>query len=227
MIVRLIASTAFESSAATTATGYKHHTYGVKEADELAELAGRVCYQSFTRPNPDTAENAGYLANILKQQHESVLEHASATFYVAEVSRSLLAEITRHRHLSFSVMSQRFVDEGSATFITPPAIFKEQSEPIQLYLAATAGVRDFYDSIVKYLMKAGYTRKQAREAARSVLPNAVETKFVVTGNMRAWRDVLKKRISTAADAEMQLFAREIFKILKEIAPNTFQDFDAI
>src|SRR5690606_9480052 len=79
------------------------------EADELAEFAGRNCYRSFHRPNPATAPNEKYLGNIQAQQHESVFEHGSATFYV-EASRNVLVELERHRFLSFSVVSQRYVD---------------------------------------------------------------------------------------------------------------------
>ncbi len=217
------------------ATSYRRHDITTNmewpnDCDELAELAGRACYQSWGRPNPETATNEGYLKHILQVGHESVLEHASATFYVTGVSRSLLAEITRHRHLSFSVLSQRYVDESHPTYVTPPAIFNASPEVqrklTQLFAAACGpATGDFYKKIADELVNStGCTRKQAREAARSVLPNATETKFVVTGNMRAWRDVLKKRMAPAADAEMQQFAQAVYNHLKELAPNTFQDF---
>lgn len=96
-------------------------------------------------------------------------------------------------------------------------------------MAALASVTSratyFYQDIVKDLQEAGYTRKQAREAARAVLPNATETQFLVTGNMRAWREVIARRISPHADAEIQLFAKAVLIELKRIAPNTFQDME--
>ena len=73
--------------------------------DTLAEFAGRSCYQAWSKPNPATRANKDYLANIIRQQHTSVLEHASASFYITGVSRAFLCELTRHRHLSFSVQS--------------------------------------------------------------------------------------------------------------------------
>ena len=76
-------------------------------ADLLAEFAGRACYKAWDRKNPATATTEGYLKNILKQGHFSVLEHSSVTFYVEGASRSLLTELTRHRFLSLSVESQR------------------------------------------------------------------------------------------------------------------------
>lgn len=195
--------------------------YPIPHPDELAEFAGRLCYQSWSRPNPDTATNDTYLAHILEQGHESVLEHSSATLYVAGVSRSLSHELVRHRHLSFSQLSQRFVDESSVGWVNPPAV-----DPVLWAIAAEEmhPLRETYRNLVTVLMARGLSRKQAREAARAVLPNATETRFVVTGNMRAWRDVLRRRLSSAADAEIQEFARLALGLLQEVAPGTFQDF---
>src|SRR5690606_4189981 len=89
--------------------------------DALAEFAGRACYQSFHKPNPKTAANHDYLRNILDQGHYSVLEHASATFYVTGVSRAFTHELVRHRHLSFSELSQRFVNVEDVELVEPPA----------------------------------------------------------------------------------------------------------
>src|SRR5690606_13467825 len=80
------------------------------DAEDLIEFAGRSCFQSFNKPNPATRANKDYIANIIAQGHHSVLEHASATFYIEGVSRALTHELIRHRHLSFSELSQRFVN---------------------------------------------------------------------------------------------------------------------
>ena len=82
------------------------------DAQQLVEFAGRACYQSFAKPNPATARNADYIARTLHgQKHFSIAEHATATFYITGVSRALTHELIRHRHLSYSQLSQRFVDE--------------------------------------------------------------------------------------------------------------------
>ncbi|WP_329544671.1 FAD-dependent thymidylate synthase [Streptomyces sp. NBC_01356] len=190
------------------------------DLDALGEAAGRICYKSFRRPNPATASNANYLANILGQGHFSVLEHASVTFLVRDVSRSLLAELTRHRHLSFSVVSQRYVNYAETDPVIPPAADTEAESLIRYAYANSRGV---YVALVSTLEKRGLSRKQAREAARSVLPNAAPVDMVVTGNLRAWRDVLGKRHSTHADAEIQGFAAEVLAKLRSIAPNSVQD----
>jgi thymidylate synthase (FAD) len=200
----------------------EHNNPWPEDADALGEAGGRICYLSWDRPNPDTASNAGYLRNILRQGHHSVLEHASVTFLVRGVSRSLLAELTRHRHLSPSVVSQRYVDYGQTQPVIPPALRGSEGEAFLRSAYAYAIGR--YQSAVKELRAKGLSRKQAREAARAVLPNAAPVDLIVTGNLRAWRDVMTKRNSPAADAEIQEFAQEVLALLRTVAPNSFQDF---
>lgn len=200
---------------------------GSNDADELAEFAGRACYQSWSRPNPKTAENEGYLANILGHKHFSVLEHASVTFYITGVSRSLTHELVRHRHLSFSQVSQRYVDESEPTLILPPAIANwGNSDVVDIIEMVRDETAAAYRRIVQKMGDRVGSRKEARQVARAVLPNATETKIVVTGNLRAWRDVIEKRNSEHADREIQLLAKEILRQLKGYAPNTFQDMES-
>lgn len=230
-----IASTALHLESLTHETPYEEHRHGtdccgwIREADELAEMAGRLCYQSWDRPNPKTATNKGYLANILRQGHESVLEHASVTFYVEGVSRALLAELTRHRHLSFSVVSQRYVDASQLDMVRPPIMDELDTETRNrvgdILETQYQSAQQAYKEIVEILTEAGYKRKQAREAARAVLPNDTASPLIVTGNIRAWRWVIQKRYHPAADKEIQRFAKEIRKHLRQIAPNSIQDLE--
>ncbi|NYI06095.1 FAD-dependent thymidylate synthase [Allostreptomyces psammosilenae] len=192
----------------------------VTDADALGEFAGRICYKSFDRPNAATAENETYLANIIRQGHFSVMEHASVTFLVRGVSRSLLTELTRHRHLSFSVVSQRYVNYEDTAPVIPPALTGNAEIPVQQAYAFSV---EMYKGLVKRLTSDGLSRKAAREAARAVLPNAAPVDMVVTGNLRAWRDVLAKRHHVAADAEMQEFARRVLDGLRVVAPSSVQD----
>jgi thymidylate synthase (FAD) len=229
-----IAATRLFDTAILWETPYKHH--GEEEdgsdkpsyIDELAELAGRNCYQSWSRPNLKTASNEGYLANIIAQQHFSVMEHGSVTFFVTGVTRSLLAELTRHRHLSFSVVSQRYVDANDLTLVIPPIVWEIPSAGDKLWTEADlkqhwAASLDMYNALVELFASHGYKRKEAREAARAVLPNMTDSPMVVTGNIRAWRDVLSKRYHIAADREIQGFAEEVLKHLRVLAPNCVQD----
>lgn len=208
---------------------YDYNPYGhdvnadqVTDADALAEAGGRLCYRSFNRPNPKTARNEDYLKNIIDQGHFSVLEHASVTFLVRGVSRALLTELTRHRHLSFSVVSQRYVDYSKTEPVIPPALEGDGVSKSYLEDAYREAIGT-YEVLVSRLMEKGLRRKQAREAARAVLPNAAPVDMVVTGNLRAFRDVLHKRHSVHADAELQEFSVKILEHLRVIAPHSVQD----
>jgi thymidylate synthase (FAD) len=232
MLVIPIAATQIFPLAVTKQTPYKMHDplatggSGIPTAiDELAELAGRNCYQSWDRPNPKTASNEGYLKNIIEQNHISVMEHGSVSFYATGVSRSLLAELTRHRHLSFSVVSQRYVDANDLDVVYPPIIDELEDcwDAHDLLKEAGAHSKHAYNALVKIFMENGYKRKEAREAARAVLPNMMDTPLVVTGNIRAWRDVLGKRYHIAADREIQEFATQVLGHLRVLAPNSVQD----
>lgn len=191
-------------------------------AESLMEAAGRVCYQAQNKPNPATERNKDYLANILRQGHESVLEHTSFSFYIEGVSRALTHELIRHRHLSYSQLSQRFVDESDTAIVLPPAIQEYSDNHMYLNYAVSVAL-DQYKKMVYRLQEQGLPRKQAREAARAALPNCVETKIVVTGNVRAWRDMLKKRLDPSADAEIRQVSQMIFEELNAIIPNALQD----
>ncbi|AOT24703.1 ThyX-like thymidylate synthase [Mycobacterium phage Stasia] len=231
MKVKLIAATEIDPYVLQE-LGYTPHPYetaggiGDFDADELAEFAGRNCYRSFNRPNPATRENEDYLAHILEVGHESVLEHASATFYI-EASRSVLTELERHRHLSFSVVSQRYVNPVPLGVHVPPALDLLPAEDRQsaewVLKDSVAKAAQAYDNLEYLFTRNGLPRKQAREAARSVMPNMTNSPMVVTGNHRAWRYVIKARWHEAADREIRALAGELLAQLREIAPNTYQD----
>lgn len=193
----------------------------VQDIDALGEFAGRACYQAWSLPNPGTHENEDYLANIQRQGHFSVLEHGSVTFYVEGVSRSLTHELERHRHLSYSELSQRYVDMADIDIVIPP-IFRDDPEAVAILQDVLAFSKEAYGQLVEIAESKGAKRKEQRQAARYALPN-VETRLVVTGNLRAWRDMLSKRWHVAADAEIREFAGEVLKHLRHIAPHSVQD----
>lgn len=207
---------------------WKRDTPSGKHADILVEGAGRACYQSWS--NPSGRSNKEYIGNIIEQGHFSVLEHASATFYIEGVSRSLTHELVRHRHLSFSQLSQRFVKLEDAGYVVPPALRELLAEPAT-FGGDVEGVlgRAFdealsvYGLLVEFLEAKGLPRKQAREAARAVLPNMVETSIVVTGNHRSWREFVQKRYTPHADREICELAGSLLCELRRIAPSTYQD----
>jgi thymidylate synthase (FAD) len=225
VIVELIASTQVHPDAFPEMPRDPNST----DAEHLITGAGRQCYTSFHRPNAATRADADYIRRtVLEQGHESVIEHASASFHVSGVSRNLLLELERHRFLSFSVISQRYVDASTpGHFVLPPALDVDDPNTQLLadeMLQSKQTAMDVYETTVVLLIAQGRTRKQAREAARAILPGNMSTTFIVTGNLRAWRDVLKRRYSTHADAEIAALATEILSHLRRLAPSVFADF---
>jgi len=197
----------------------------------LAEFAGRACYQSWSKPNAATATNAGYLRHILEVGHLSVLEHGSVTFYLTGISRSLTHELIRHRHFSYSQLSQRYVPERDAAMVEP-AVIAEDPDLHALFRQAAEASLTAYTTLLEGLEKkfadvANVTsrRKQARQAARAVLPNATETRIVVTGNYRAMRHFVAMRASEHADVEIRELAVAMLRELQRVAPNAFADFE--
>ncbi len=197
----------------------------------LAEFAGRACYQSWKKPNPTTATNAGYLRHILEVGHLSVLEHGTVSFYLTGVSRSLTHELIRHRHLSYSQLSQRYVP-GRGSAVVEPDVIADDPELHAVFVEASEAAEKAYDQLLTGLEQrfadepnAMLRRKQARQAARAVLSNATETKIVVTGNYRAWRHFIAMRATEHADVEIRELAIECLRQLRAEVPNVFADFE--
>lgn len=190
------------------------------DAESLIERAGRGCYESYSRPNAATADTGDYIRRTaFDMQHGSILEHASVTLRFSGVSRAWLTEMSRHRHLSWSVASQRYIDGEKFGVVMPPAI-RDSSKAIQNYWygAAREAYRS-YDDLYGFLDdNTSGNLKRRREAARSVLPNCVETRGVVTGNLRAWSTILPLRAHPTADAEMQEVSLLILDAIHPVAP---------
>lgn len=226
--VRLIAHTVFYADEVGDLIVWDdEHIDGRNDADMLAELAGRLCYWSFDRPNVGTSRNVDYIANIVRQRHFSVLEHSSATFLLLDVSRTFTHELVRHRHLSFSQVSQRYVDEAGSFVVPPPLLRDATGTEADLIKRNIMGLNEIthalYERMFSWAREQGASRKQARGAARAVLPAGTRTSVVVSGNMRAWREFLVKRLSPAADDEIREVAELIYRELESIAPATFTE----
>ena len=199
------------------------------DGEHLAEFAGRLCYMS--QANPAKRPTREYLDNIKKQGHGSVLEHANYSILLEGVSRSLTHELVRHRAgFAYSQLSQRYVDESHAAFVVPPAIIGDEKLE-SVWKTQVESAQTTYVALVEQLMERYgwvadrvHRRKMAREAARAVLPNATETKIVVTGNARAWRTMLELRSSEGAEMEIRRLAIATLRLLQHEAIGFFSDF---
>lgn len=204
--------------------------------------AAKLCYSASDidgiRDGLSDEKAASFVEMLSEIGHESPIEHASFTFGIEGVSRALLAQITRHRIASFSVQSQRYVAENDFEFVTPPEIAAEP-EALKLFNEAMQKDKEYYEKITEVLKakhKAEFlaegkdekaadraAEKKAIEDARFVLPNACDTKMVVTMNARSLQNFFRHRCCNRAQWEIQAVANQMLAIVSEVAPNLFKN----
>jgi thymidylate synthase (FAD) len=203
--------------------------------EQIVEAAGRICYMSFGKGRKTNKE---YIENLMSMKHGSVLEHAVWDLVIAGVSRSFSHELVRHRAgFGYSQLSQRYVDETQANFVEPEIIAKDERLH-GVWLRAVKASHAAYVELVDGLMAVAeeratasgekvnktHLRKQVREAARSVLPNATETMIFVSANARALRHFIELRGSEGADAEIRRVAVQVLRVMQAEAPTLFGDY---
>lgn len=208
------------------------------DPEELVEFGGRLCYLSFGKDVIDghksiqgRTTNEEYIQNILHTAHGSVIEHANWSMLFEGVSRSLTHELVRHRHFSYSQLSQRYVDESDVAYVVPPELQKpENKAAYDVWLVSCMDATASYRAVTD-LLSTGQTttidKKKLRQTARAVLPNCTETKIVVTGNTRAWRFFMQKRGHPSADTEIRKLAVEVWRNLKGESRHLFGDIELV
>ena len=179
------------------------------DSQKLLEQAGRLCYDSGDR----LGDNPDWLSARIKQGHESLIEHASASFLI-RASRALTHELVRHRIASYSQRSQRYVKEKNKDYITPPE-FAGNTQAAEIYHQAMSAAWDNYLKLLDAGVKA--------EIARYVLPNACSTQIICSWNFRELRHIINLRGSAAALPEIRQVAQMLCDIMKEQAPAVFGD----
>jgi len=200
------------------------------EPEKLVAMGARLCYSPSgiddLAAGVSRSDQQGFIKKLMDMGHHTPLEHASFTFGIEGVSRSLLAQITRHRIASFSVQSQRYVGEtrdqncqGTFEYIIPPAIASLGEEAVAEFEAQMARIQEWYDG---WVAKLGGGRN-AYEDARFVLPNAAETKLVVTMNARELLHFFNLRCCRRAQWEIRRLAEEMLHLVKEVAPVIFAE----
>jgi thymidylate synthase (FAD) len=179
--------------------------------------------------------NTEYIKNLIRQGHESVLEHASFTILADGISRSLSHQLVRHRvGFAFSQLSQQYHDESRATFTMPPglsanlSVERKWTESVETALKAYREIEsDLLESNFAHDLPEKERLRAIRSAARSVLPNSTTTTLVITGNVRAWRYLLRVRGNIEGDLEMRKFCGLCFRLLTKEAPEAFADLEII
>ncbi len=212
------------------------------DADKIVAAAAKLCYAKsdidtlLEGLTPEKTES--FLKLLFSLGHESPVEHASFTFGIEGVSRTLLAQLTRHRIASYSVQSQRYVSKTDFPYITPPEI-EAIPEAKAEFLAAMEEDARHYENLRQILKKHHFERlvsegkdekeaekaaeKLANEDARFVLPNACDTRIIMTMNVRSLYNFFSVRCCNRAQWEIRELATKMLALVKEAAPLLFKN----
>jgi thymidylate synthase (FAD) len=195
------------------------------DPDRAVAIAGRLCYAPVSAADLQhdmSDEDVAKLVRILvRSGHHSALEHATFSFAVDGVSRACTHQLVRHRVASYNQQSQRYVSFGAAdSFIVPPSI-SANAEAQAIFLQAMEDARVAYDKLVELGLDEGRKRESVQEDARFVLPNAAETKIVVTMNARELRHFFQVRCCNRAQWEIRDLAWRMRAMVIALAPNLF------
>jgi thymidylate synthase (FAD) len=208
--------------AATLAVTLLTHT---PEPDRAVAAAGRLCYAPVSAAELTEQMTDGDVARLVRglvaSGHHSALEHATFTFAVDGVSRACTHQLVRHRVASYTQQSQRYVNVSHTdSFVVPPSVAANAAAEL-VFLRAMDQAREAYDQLVELGLAEGRSRESVQEDARFVLPNAAETKIVVTMNARELRHFFAVRCCNRAQWEIRALAWEMRGMVKMVAPSLF------
>ena len=194
------------------------------EPEKVIAMASRTCYSPLDlaglKDRAETADNAAYIRRVLASGHTSVIEHASFTFGIEGVSRTLLAQITRHRMASFSVQSQRYVSNAGQEvfdFVMPPRIRALGPEAEEKFLSQMKTMQGWYDEWSELLGEG------SAEDARFVLPGAAATRMTMTMNARELLHFFSLRMCNRAQWEIRELAWQMYALVYPLAPSVFEN----
>lgn len=197
-----------------------------QDALSIIYAAARQCYSSkfaaeiFDDKQENSSKKAGLIKGLVKAGHESPLEHAKFTFAIEGVSRSLSHQLVRHRMASFSQQSQRYVKAEKFNFIIPPSIESDKTLKDE-FLRIMSETQKSYNKLLERFKQKNILGQNAKEDARFVLPQGIETKIVVTMNCRELLHFFKLRCSKAAQWEIRELANQMRAICKKHLPEMF------
>lgn len=213
-----------------------------QQPEKLIATAAKLCYSSSDisslRDGLTDEKTESFIDMLISIGHESVMEHASFTFGIEGISRACSHQLVRHRMASYSQKSQRYVNENAFEYITPPEIAEipdAQAEYDKLMYEINEGYEkiadiltekhtaDFISQGLSEKDAASKARKKAIEDARFLLPNACETKIVVTMNVRSLFNFFKHRCCERAQWEIRAVANEMLRLCCEVAPSVFKN----
>lgn len=195
------------------------------EPEKIISAAARLCYSPADSEEilskVEENDQRDFLDKLTAVGHLSPVEHASFTFVVEGISRACSHQLVRHRLASYSQQSQRYVSEEEFDYLIPPSI-NESYELKALFERTMEEIQKSYIYLTDKLIQMGYSTESAREDARFILPNATETKIMVTMNARELIHFFSQRLCNRAQWEIRAMALAMLKLVKPVAPTIFR-----
>lgn len=194
--------------------------------EETIAMAAKLCYSpseiESLKGRIEAKDQKTFVQRLMKMGHMSPIEHATFTFAIEGISRACSHQLVRHRIASYSQQSQRYVSESEGFDYVIPPIIKEDRELRDYFESFMAEAQRAYNHIVKRLNEKGLKGEMTNQDARFVLPNAAETKIIVTMNARELLHFFRQRCCLRAQWEIRQMAEEMLRIVKGVAPTVFE-----
>jgi thymidylate synthase (FAD) len=197
------------------------------DPEEVIAMAAKLCYSPSDiedlKQKIKAKDQSIFVERLMKMHHESPIEHSSFTFAVEGISRACSHQLVRHRLASYSQQSQRYVSEVSGFDYVIPQTIKGDRELEEYFINFMANAQEAYNYLVRRLNEKGIKGESANQDARFVMPNACETKIMVTMNARELLHFFRQRCCNRAQWEIRAMAIEMLKLAKRVSPTIFKD----
>lgn len=194
--------------------------------EEIVAMAAKLCYSpsdiEALKEKIEAKDQKAFVEKLVKMGHMSPIEHSSFTFAIEGISRACSHQLVRHRLASYSQQSQRYVSEETGFDYVIPPIIKEDKELKRYFENFMSEAQKAYNHIVKKLNEKGVKGESANQDARFILPNAAETKIIVTMNARELLHFFRMRCCNRAQWEIRQMAEEMLKLVKKTSPVIFE-----
>src|SRR4030067_3844068 len=195
------------------------------EPEAVVAMAAKLCYSSANidelKKNIEAKDQEAFVEKLVKMGHIRPVEHASFSFAIEGISRACSHQLVRHRLASYSQQSQRYVSEEAGFDYVIPETIKKDRELKKYFESFMAEAQKAYNHIAQKLNEKGVKGEAANQDARFVLPNAAETKIIVTMNARELLHFFKQRCCNRAQWEIRQMSEEMLKLVKKVAPTIF------
>ncbi|MBI4826555.1 MAG: FAD-dependent thymidylate synthase [Nitrospirae bacterium] len=194
--------------------------------EETVAMAAKLCYSpsdiESLKGKIEKKDQKEFVEKLMNMGHMSPIEHASFTFAIEGISRACSHQLVRHRLASYSQQSQRYVNEEAGFDYIIPETIKNDKELKRIFIDFMSDAQKAYNTIVQKLNENGVKGEAANQDARFILPNAAETKIIVTMNARELQHFFKQRCCNRAQWEIRAMAEKMLNLVKKVSPVIFQ-----